>query len=130
MHKMISDRTAKGPYSTAVQAGGFVFLSGQGGLDPATGQPVAKGIEGETRQTLINIGDLLSEAGLGYEDLVQVTCYLTDIDDWPKLNTVYAEVLGEKSRPTRTAVGVSQLPFGLSVEMTAIAFGAPTGPGE
>lgn len=107
-----------------------MFLSGQGGLDPATGQLVEKGIESETRQTLINIGDLLSEAGLGYEDLVQVTCYLTDIDDWPKLNAVYAEVLGVNSRPTRTAVGVSQLPFGLSVEMTAVAFGAPVGADE
>lgn len=122
MIRTIASRTAKGPYSTAMQAGEFVFLSGQGGLDLASGKPISGGIEEQTRQTLHNIRALLAEAGLGVEHLVQVTCYLTDLGDWSRMNEVYADVLGEHSRPTRTAVGVRELPFGLCLEMTAIAY--------
>lgn len=122
MHEIIADSTAKGPYSTAIRAGGFVFLSGQGGIDP-TGKPVAGGFEAEVRQTILNISDLLAEAGLGLENLVQLTCYLTDLADWPQLNEICIDAMGPECRPTRTAVGVATLPFGLSLEMTAVAYG-------
>ncbi len=123
MHEIIADSTAKGPYSTAIRAGGFVFLSGQGGVNPVTGEPVTGGFEAEARQTVQNISDLLAEAGLGLENLVQLTCYLTDLGDWPQLNEICIEVMGAQCRPTRTAVGVATLPFGLSLEMTAVAYG-------
>lgn len=122
MLKTIADSTAKGPYSTAIQAGPFVFLSGQGGFDPISGVVVGDDIESQTRQTIANIRDLLVQSGLDVEDLVQMTCYLTDLSQWPQMNEVYAEVLGSASRPTRTAVGVAALPFGLRVEITAVAY--------
>lgn len=122
MPQIISDETARGPYWTIVRAGPFVFLSGQGSVDPATGQVVAGDIETETRLTLNNIAALLAEAGLGVENLVQVTCYLTDLAEWDRMNPVYAAVLGPGARPARTAVGVAALPFGLRIEMTAVAY--------
>lgn len=122
MFSHIDAGPVKGPYSAAIRAGDLLYLSGQGGFDPATGAVVAGGIEAQTRQTLVNIRDLLAQAGLGLDRLVQVTCYLTDIDDWPHMNALYAEALGDDARPTRTAVGVAALPLGLVVEMTAVAY--------
>lgn len=122
VHEIIADSTAKGPYSTAIRAGGFVFLSGQGGVNPVTGEPVSGGFEVEARQTIQNIVDLLGEAGLGLDNLVQLTCYLTDLADWPLLNEICVDAMGPTCRPTRTAVGVATLPFGLSLEMTAVAY--------
>lgn len=116
---------AKGPYSTRKRAGGFLFLSGQGAIDPATGEVAAKGIRDETRLTLDNIALLLAAEGYALSDLVDVTCYLTDLADWPALNEIYGAYLGEDARPTRTAVGVASLPFGLCVEITCIAYKAP-----
>lgn len=126
MIDVISQQYAKGPYSTVVGAGPFVFLSGQGGIDPSTGEKVPGGIRAETTTTLRNIDNLLRDAGLTLDDLVSVTCYLTSIDDWPAMNEAYAEVLGETARPVRTAVEVSRLPFGLCIEMTAMAYRGPT----
>ncbi|MGC0367214.1 2-iminobutanoate/2-iminopropanoate deaminase [Rhodococcus sp. 27YEA15] len=112
----------QGPYSTTLRAGGFLYLAGQGALDPSTGTPGASGVESETRLTLRNIERLLHAEGYKFEDLVQVTCYLTDMNDWPRMNEVYASVLGPDARPTRTAIGVASLPFGLNVEMTCVAY--------
>ncbi|ANN21663.1 hypothetical protein SD37_09420 [Amycolatopsis orientalis] len=109
-----------GPYSTAIRSNGFVHLSGQGGLDPATGERVPGGIQAETMQTVANIEALLGRAGLSLMDLVSVTCYLVDLGEWEMMNRAYSTALGD-ARPVRTAVGVSALPFGLRLEMTAIA---------
>ncbi len=122
MHEVLANGTAKGPYSTAIRAGQFIFLSGQGGIDPRSGSPVAGGFQAEVRQTILNISDLLAEAGVGLENLVQLTCYLTDLADWPLLNEICIEAMGPACRPTRTAVGVATLPFGLSLEMTGVAY--------
>lgn len=122
MHEVLANGTAKGPYSTAIRAGQFIFLSGQGGIDPRSGRPVAGGFQAEVRQTILNISDLLAEAGVGLENLVQLTCYLTDLADWPLLNEICIEAMGPACRPTRTAVGVATLPFGLSLEMTGVAY--------
>lgn len=113
---------AMGPYATTRRAAGFLFLSGQGGIDPETGKRGAFGIVDETRLTLENIQRLLRSERYEMADLVQVTCYLTDMEDWPALNTVYAEFMGPDTRPPRTAVGVASLPFGLTVEIAAVAY--------
>ena len=120
MPRTIADATARGAYSTVVEAGGFVFLSGQGGIVPESGVVVGPGIVEQTEQTVANIAELLGEAGLTLEDLVQVTCYLTDMDDWAEMDRVYSRAMNG-ARPTRTAVGVAALPFGLRVEITAVA---------
>jgi 2-iminobutanoate/2-iminopropanoate deaminase len=121
MHTTIANETAKGPYSTVVQAGDFVFLSGQGGIG-VDGRKVTGGIVAETKRTLDNIKDLLAEAGLEMENLVSITCYLTDITEWTIMNEAWTEALSSSVRPTRTAVEVANLPFGLCIEMTAVAY--------
>lgn len=112
----------KGPYSSTLRAGGFLFVAGQGGLDTVTGSVVVGGIEAQTRQTLINVEHLLHSEGYGLEDLVQVTCYMTNLDEWPRMNQAYSEMFGERSRPTRTAVEVANLPFDLALEVTCVAY--------
>jgi len=112
---------ARGPYSIALEAHGQVYLSGQGGLDPATGIKVPGGIRAETRRTLDTIDQLLREQGLTRASLVSITCYLADIDDWPAMNEVFVEFFDGVLPPTRTAVEVSRLPFDLAVELTAVA---------
>lgn len=113
---------SKGPYSTTLRAGGFLFLAGQGALDPVSGLPDTSSLDAEVRLTLRNIELLLLSEGYTLDDLVQVVCYLTDLEDWAQMNEIYADVLGPDIRPTRTAVGVTSLPFGLSVEMTCVAY--------
>lgn len=122
MVEIISQDTARGPYSTVVRAGAFVYLSGQGAIDPATGQAIVTDIETETALTIRNITSLLERAGLTTAHLVQMTCYLTDLSEWERMNVVYADLLGPDVRPTRTAVGVQELPFGLRLEITAVAY--------
>ena len=120
MLEVLDQQGAMGPYSTAIRSNGFVYLSGQGGLDPATGKRVPGGIQAETLQTVANMEALLGRAGLSLMDLISVTCYLVDLDEWEMMNRAYSTALGD-ARPVRTAVGVSALPFGLRLEMTAIA---------
>lgn len=122
MHRVIANETAKGPYSTIIEAGDFVYLSGQGGIDPRTDRVAPGGIRAETRQTLANIADLLAQAGLSMRNLVQMTCYLADIDEIGPMNEAYAEVCGEDVRPTRTTIAAAGLPFGLRIEMAAVAY--------
>ncbi|MFE4194584.1 RidA family protein [Paenarthrobacter sp. NPDC056912] len=118
----IDHPSPQGPYSTTLRAGGFLFLAGQGALDPATGLPDTSSLDAEVRLTLGNIERLLHSEGYTLDHLVQVVCYLTNLEDWARMNEIYADVLGPRIRPTRTAIGVSSLPFGLSVEMTCIAY--------
>ncbi len=111
---------AKGPYATSRIAAGFLYLSGQGSIEPSTGEPLTGDIALESEQTLRNITALLSENGYELDDVVSLTCYLTDLADWPAMNVV-CEQFFTGARPTRTAVGVRELPFGLRVEMTVVA---------
>lgn len=120
MPRTIADTTARGAYSTVMEAAGFVFLAGQGGIVPGSGAVAGPGIAEQTEQTVANIAELLGEAGLALEDLVQVTCYLTDMDDWAEMDRAYGRAMNG-ARPTRTAVGVAALPFGLRLEITAVA---------
>jgi 2-iminobutanoate/2-iminopropanoate deaminase len=110
----------RGHYSQAVTANGFVFVAGQLPLVVGSDDAVPKGIEAQTRQVLRNVGHVLEAAGSGLDKLVSVTVYVTDIADWPIVNRIYAEMLGDH-RPARTVAVSPQLHFGCLVEIQAIA---------
>jgi 2-iminobutanoate/2-iminopropanoate deaminase len=112
---------AIGPYSQAVLVGGQLFLSGQIGLDPVTGEMVAGGVEAEARQVLANARAVLRAAGFTTADVVQCTVFLADMNDYAAVNRIYAETFAEKP-PARAAVEVARLPRDARVEimMTAI----------
>ena len=110
-----------GPYSQAVRAGDFLFISGQVGVDPKTKTIVNGGIEAQTRQTLQNIAAILGAAGLSFEKVVKVTVFLADMKDFRKMNDVYATYF-KTNPPARTTVQ-AQLPVADAVvEMDAIAY--------
>ncbi|HPA73141.1 MAG: Rid family detoxifying hydrolase [Spirochaetes bacterium] len=111
---------AIGPYSQAVIAGGFLFISGQLGIDPAT-----KELDGDTaaqaERALKNIGAILREAGLEYDAIVKTTVLLADINDFAKVNEVYARFF-RSDFPARAAYAAAGLPRGALVEIEAIAY--------
>ncbi len=112
---------AIGPYSQAIKAGGFVFVSGQIPLTPE-GVLVEGGVEDQARQALQNLKAVLEAAGSGLDRVVQVTAYLTDIAAFQAFNRVYAEFFTEPY-PARAVVGVAELPKGAKVEVAAVALG-------
>ena len=109
-----------GPYSQAIEAGGFVYLSGQVGQDPATGKLVPGGVVEETEQVFLNVGALLRAAAMGFDDVVSVRVFLTRMDDYQAVNAIYASHF-RSPFPARTAVGVAVLPLGACVEIDMIA---------
>jgi len=111
---------AVGPYAQAVCCDGWVFCSGQIGLDPQSGKLVSGGVEAQTRQALANLSAVLAAAGCTPNEIVRTTIYLVAIEDFPKVNAIYAEWLGEH-RPARATVAVAALPLGAAVEIDAIA---------
>ena len=112
---------AIGPYSQGVAASGkIVFVSGQLPIDPATGAFAADDIQGQTEQSLKNVGAILAEAGYGYEDVVKTTVLLADIADFGPMNEVYARFF-TGACPARAAFAVKDLPKGAKVEIEAIA---------
>lgn len=111
---------AVGPYSAAIKAGPFVFTSGQLGLDPTTGSLVEGGVEAETRQALTNLGHVLQAAGTSLALVVKTTVFLRDINDFARMNTIYAEFFPQNP-PARSAVQVAALPKGGAVEVEAVA---------
>ena len=108
------------PFSQVVEANGFVFLAGQVGNAPGGHGAVPGGIEAETRAVLDNIGRLLSAAGLGFEDVVKCTVYLTDFTEFAAMNAVYREYF-PVDPPTRATVGVTALAADYRVEIEALA---------
>ncbi len=108
-----------GHYSQAVIAGNFVFCAGQIGKDPKTDQ-LADGIEKQTRQVLNNIETVLKAAGSNKNKIVKTTVYITNINDFLKVNDVYAAFFGTH-KPVRSTVEVSSLPKGALIEIEAIA---------
>ncbi|GAP06951.1 MAG TPA: RidA family protein [Anaerolinea thermolimosa] len=116
---------AQGPYSPAVKGGGLVFIAGQLGMDPATGNLVEGGIEAETRQALTNLKHLVEAAGSSMDQVVKVTVFLRDIQDFQKMNSVYAEFF-VANPPARSAFQVGALPRGAAVEIEAIALASST----
>ena len=110
---------ALGPYSQAYKANGFVFISGQGGIDPAQGALVEGGVEAQTLQAMKNIEAILKEAGTDFSKVVKTTCFLADMGDFAKFNAIYAEYFTAK--PARSCVAVKTLPANFLVEVEVIA---------
>ncbi|HKU57488.1 MAG TPA: Rid family detoxifying hydrolase [Gaiellaceae bacterium] len=107
------------PYSQAIAAGGFVFVSGQLGLQPGD-TAISGGIEEQTEQIFANLKAILEEAGTGLERLVKTTVFLQNLGDFQAMNGVYAKHVGERP-PARSTVEVAQLPSGALVEIEAVA---------
>ena len=111
---------AIGPYSQAIKVNGFIFVSGQIGLAPTTGELVDGGVEEQSRQALTNVKNVLAAAGSNLEKVVKTTVFLKDINDFAALNTVYGEFFSEDC-PARSAVQVAALPKNALVEIEVIA---------
>jgi len=108
------------PYSQAIRAGGFVFVSGQLALRPGDKELQGGSIEEQTEQVFANLRAILEEAGTSLERLVKTTVFLQDLDDFQGMNSVYAQHVGEIP-PARSTVEVAKLPSGALVEIEAIA---------
>lgn len=111
---------AIGPYSQGIIAGDFLFASGQIPINPATGNVEAEGIEAQARQAILNAGEILKEAGIGYEDVVKTTCFLAEMSDFAAFNQVYEEYFTQK--PARSCVAVKELPKGVLCEVEVIGY--------
>ncbi len=110
---------AIGPYSQAIKAGGFLFVSGQIPLDPGTGRLVDGDIRAQTRRVLDNIGGIIAAAGASLDRIVKTTVYLADMDDFAAMNEVYASFFGAPA-PARATVQVGRLPKDARVEIDAV----------
>ncbi len=109
------------PYTPAIEAGGFVFLSGQIALDPGSGELRTGSIEEETRQVMENVGSLLKAAGLHFDHLVKVTIFMSDMAHYAKVNEIYGGYF-TSDPPAREAVAVKTLPRNVNVEISGIAW--------
>jgi 2-iminobutanoate/2-iminopropanoate deaminase len=111
---------ALGPYSVANRTGNLIFAAGQLGLNPETGELAPGGIEAETRQSLTNLKCVLEAAGSSLANVVKTTVFLRDINDFARMNAVYAEFF-TANYPARSAVQVAALPKGAAVEIEVVA---------
>ena len=111
---------AIGPYSQAIEANGTVYVSGQLGIDPATGSFAEGGAVAQARQSLTNISNILKEAGLSMKNVAKVTVLLADINDFAAVNEIYKDFF-EAPFPARSAFAVAALPKGGKIEIEAIA---------
>jgi 2-iminobutanoate/2-iminopropanoate deaminase len=119
---------AGAPYSQAITHAGLVYVSGQIGLDPETGNLVAGGIEAQSEQALRNLAAILAAAGSGLDRVLRATVYLAVLEDWPALNDVYRRHFDDPA-PARTAFQAAGLPAGALVEVDVIAaLAESTGP--
>nr|WP_315062264.1 RidA family protein [uncultured Campylobacter sp.] len=122
MKKVISTKAAPqaiGPYSQAIEANGFLFISGQLGVTPS-GEFAGADVKSQAQRSLQNLQAILSEAGLGFENVVKTTIFLADIADFAAVNEIYAEFFKEPY-PARSTVAVKTLPKGGLVEIELIA---------
>ena len=111
---------ALGPYSQALKAGGFIYCSGQIPINPATNTIEAVTIEGQTRQAIANLKQVLEAAGAGLDRVVKTTVFIKDMNDFAALNAVYAEMFGA-TKPARSCVEVARLPKDVKLEIEAVA---------
>lgn len=124
MKKVIASSAALkavGPYSQAIQAGDYLFASGQLPVDPAVGKIIEGDIQAQFHQIMKNLNAVLQEAGLSFNDVVKTTVFVTDMADFAAINAVYAEYF-PNDKPARSCVQVAALPLGGQVEMELIAF--------
>jgi 2-iminobutanoate/2-iminopropanoate deaminase len=110
-----------GPYNQAIEAGGFIFISGQIAIVPGTGVLHLSSIEEETRQVLKNLEAILKEAGSGFSQVVKTTIFLSDMAHFTTVNNLYAQYF-EKDFPARETVAVKTLPKSVNVEISMIAY--------
>lgn len=120
IHEAPSGPKPLGPYSVVTEAHGLVFISGMVAIDPATGEGVSGGVAPQAGQIMRNIGAVLGDVGLGYDDIVKTTIFVTDMHDFSIVNEAYGRYVGE-SPPARSTVEVRALPGGFVVEIETIA---------
>ena len=108
-----------GPFSQAIEVGGFLYFSGQVGQDPATGKVVEGGIVAETERVFQNLSALLKAAGNSFDDVVRARVFLTSMSDFAAMNGVYAKHFSQPF-PARTTIGVAELPLGACVEIDLV----------
>ncbi len=111
---------AVGPYSQAVIAGDYIFVSGSLGIDSATGK-LKESLEDQVTQALINMKNILASEGIGIEKVVKTTVFLADMNDFQSMNKIYAEFFGD-TKPARSTVEVARLPLDAKFEIEAIAY--------
>jgi 2-iminobutanoate/2-iminopropanoate deaminase len=112
--------SAIGPYSQGIIANGFLYTAGQIPLDPTSGKMVEGGIVEQTNRVMQNIEEVLTAAGVTWNEVVKTTVYLNDLSNFPTVNDVYGKWLGD-ARPARSTVQVTALPRGALVEIDAVA---------
>lgn len=110
-----------GPYSQAVEANGMLFVSGQIAIDPATGELVKGDIETETRRVLDNLKAILVARGLNFDHVVKSTVFVADMNDFARINAVYAEYFTGEQTPARETVQAAALPKFVNIEISVIA---------
>jgi 2-iminobutanoate/2-iminopropanoate deaminase len=113
---------AIGPYSQAVAAGPFLFVSGQLPVNPGSGKITAANIKGQTKQVLDNIEGILKAQGLSFAHVVKVEVFLKDLKDFQEMNAIYAERFDTPVKPARQTVQVSKLPLDALLEVSCIAY--------
>jgi len=111
---------AIGPYSQAIRSGSLLFCSGQVPLEPSTGEIVKEDVEGQARRCLENLVAVCEAAGGSLSDAVRCTVYLTDMNDFARVNEVYGSFFEDGEPPARVAIGVAALPKGADIEIDAI----------
>jgi len=111
-----------GPYSHAIKAGGFVFVSGQLPINPETGKIDAHDIENQTRQVLANIKSVLQAAHANFEHVVRCDIFLKHLSDFAKVNAIYGDSFTQASKPARQTVEVSKLPLDALIEISCVAY--------
>jgi 2-iminobutanoate/2-iminopropanoate deaminase len=109
-----------GPYSQAIQAGNMLFISGQIAIQRSSGNIITSTIEEETKQVMINLGEVLKAAGLDFSNVVKTSIFLKDMNNFPKVNAIYGEYF-QANPPARETVEVSRLPKDVNVEISCIA---------
>ena len=106
-----------GPYSQAIMMGNTLYLAGQIAINPENGEMITDNIESEARQVMDNLQAVLQEAGMGMEDVVKTTIYMTDLNNFGKVNEIYGSYFGDMP-PARVTIGVASLPKGANLEIT------------
>jgi 2-iminobutanoate/2-iminopropanoate deaminase len=110
-----------GPYNQAIIHNGTLYASGQIAINPATGELVTDDIEAETHQVMANIKAILEEAGLSFEDIIKCSIFVSDINNYSKINEIYASYFNESTAPARELVEVARLPKLVNIEISVIA---------